>query len=114
MITGLILVDLRGHGKSDKPRTGNHIDQMAKDVAGVMDRLEIDHAHVVGSSLGAEVGLSLAANYPQRVTSLVCDGALYSEYGPYGIGTDRRQISSNMLNGSWRSCGIERSGFSLL
>jgi pimeloyl-ACP methyl ester carboxylesterase len=81
----LVLLDLRGHGKSDKPRIGNHIDQMAGDVAGVMDHLAIERAHVVGSSMGAEVGLSLAAIDPQRVTALVCDGALYSEYGPYGI-----------------------------
>jgi pimeloyl-ACP methyl ester carboxylesterase len=81
----LILADLRGHGKSDKPRWGNHIDQMARDVAGVMEYLEIDRAHIIGSSLGAEVGLSLAANFPERVISLVCEGALYSEYGPYGI-----------------------------
>lgn len=81
----LILVDLRGHGKSDKPETGYHIDEMARDVVGIMDHLKLERAHIVGSSLGAEVGLSLAANYPGRVISLVCDGALSSEYGPYGI-----------------------------
>lgn len=81
----LILVDLRGHGKSDKPETGYHMDEMARDVIGVMQHLRIERAHIVGSSLGAEVGLSIAANYPDQVISLVCDGALYSEYGPFGI-----------------------------
>jgi pimeloyl-ACP methyl ester carboxylesterase len=81
----LILVDLRGHGKSDKPETGYHMDNMASDVIGVMQALNIEWAHIVGSSMGAEVGLSLAANYPEKVLSLVCDGALSSEYGPYGI-----------------------------
>ena len=81
----LILVDLRGHGRSDKPRVGYHIDDMARDVVGVMQHLGLDRAHVIGSSLGAEVGLSLAANYPDRMLSLACDGALNSEYGPYGI-----------------------------
>jgi 2-succinyl-6-hydroxy-2,4-cyclohexadiene-1-carboxylate synthase len=81
----LVLIDLRGHGKSDSPQDGYHIDQMAADVAGVMAHLDLASAHVVGSSLGAEVGLSLAANYPDKVVSLVCEGALYSEYGPYGI-----------------------------
>ena len=80
----LILVDLRGHGKSDKPETGYHMDNMASDVIGVMQELNIEWAHIVGSSMGAEVGLSLAANYPEKVLSLVCDGALSSEYGPYG------------------------------
>jgi len=80
----LILVDLRDHGKSDKPQADDHIDQMARDVVGVMDHLQLERAHIIGSSLGAEVGLSLAANYPGRVRSLVCDGALNSEFGPYG------------------------------
>lgn len=80
----LILIDLRGHGKSDRPPSGYHMDQMARDVVAVIEQLQIEQAHVVGSSLGAEVGLSLAANYPQKVLSLVCDGALSSEFGPYG------------------------------
>ncbi|MBN2149527.1 MAG: alpha/beta fold hydrolase, partial [Anaerolineales bacterium] len=80
----VILVDLRGHGKSDKPEGGYHIDVMAGDVAGMMEGLGVERAHLVGSSLGAEVGLSLAANHPEKVLSLVCDGALASEYGLYG------------------------------
>jgi len=81
----LVLVDLRDHGRSDKPGTGNDIDQMARDLLGVLDYLKLEQVHILGSSLGAEVGLSLAANHPEKVKSLVCDGALYSEYGPYGI-----------------------------
>ncbi|MFN2235307.1 MAG: alpha/beta fold hydrolase [Anaerolineales bacterium] len=80
----LILVDLRGHGKSDRPTDGYHMDEMAKDVIGIMEHLELDQAHIIGSSIGAEVGLSMAANYPEKVISLVLDGALSSEYGPYG------------------------------
>ncbi|MCA9961945.1 MAG: alpha/beta hydrolase [Anaerolineales bacterium] len=80
----LILIDLRGHGKSDRPATGYHMDEMAQDVIGIMQHLNLERAHVVGSSLGAEVGLSLAANHPEKVISLICDGALSSEFGPYG------------------------------
>ncbi len=81
----LILVDLRGHGRSDKPQTGNHIEPMAADVVGMMEQLGLDRAHFVGSSLGAEVALCLAAHHPEKVISLVCEGALNSEYGPYGV-----------------------------
>jgi 2-succinyl-6-hydroxy-2,4-cyclohexadiene-1-carboxylate synthase len=40
--------------------------------------------------LGVEVGLSIAANHPDRVLSLVCDGGMFNESGPYGLweGTD--------------------------
>ena len=81
----LILVDLRGHGKSDKPKTGYHIDEMASDIIGIMAHLGIEEAHILGSSIGAEIGLSLAANYPEKIKSLICEGALHSEYGPYGL-----------------------------
>ena len=80
-----IALDLRAHGRSDAPPTGYHVDDMARDVAGVMDSLGIAQGHVVGCSIGAEVGLSLAANYPDKVLSLVADGALCSEYGPYSV-----------------------------
>lgn len=81
----MILVDLRGHGKSDVPESGYHMDVMAQDLIGIMDQLGIEKAHLLGSSLGAEVGLSLAANHPERVLSLILDGAMNSEYGSYGL-----------------------------
>lgn len=80
-----ITLDLRAHGQSDAPSTGYRIDDFANDVAGVLDALEVPNAHVVGCSIGAEVGLSLAANHPEKVLSLVADGALASEYGQYGV-----------------------------
>lgn len=81
----LLSVDLRDHGKSDKPQAGDDIDGMAGDISGMMVAMQLERAHVVGSSLGAEVGLALAANYPEKVISLVCEGALASEFGPYGL-----------------------------
>jgi 2-succinyl-6-hydroxy-2,4-cyclohexadiene-1-carboxylate synthase len=78
-----VLMDLRGHGKSDRPPTGYDIDTMAGDVVHAMTSLGVDRAHIVGSSLGAEVALAMAVRYPERVLSIVCDGANSSEYGPY-------------------------------
>ena len=80
----VLLVDLRGHGKSDAPEWGYHMDEMARDVIGVMRQLGVERAHVVGSSMGAEVGLAMAANHADTVDSLACDGALYGECGLYG------------------------------
>lgn len=82
---GIIAPDLRGHGKSDKPAAGYHIDDMAHDVYLLLQRLGIEQCHVVGSSMGAEVGLSLAASHPELVRSLVCEGALYNEFGEHGL-----------------------------
>lgn len=81
----IIAPDLRGHGRSDKPESGYHIDEMAEDMYQVLRHLQVDKCHVVGSSMGAQVAVSLAAAHPELVLSLVCEGALYNEFGQYGI-----------------------------
>ncbi|WP_379151060.1 alpha/beta hydrolase [Paenibacillus sp. sgz5001063] len=81
----IIAPDCRGHGKSDKPETGYHIDDMANDMFLLLQHLNVKRCHIVGSSMGAEVGLSLAASHPELVQSFICEGALYNEFGEYGL-----------------------------
>ncbi len=81
----IVVPDIRGHGRSDKPLTGYHIDDMAKDLYLLLLKLNVESCHIVGSSMGAEVGLSLAAAHPELVRSLVCEGALYNEFGEFGL-----------------------------
>ncbi|MFD1177634.1 alpha/beta fold hydrolase [Paenibacillus puldeungensis] len=81
----IIAPDVRGHGKSGKPLTGYHIDDMANDIYLLLQRLNVEQCHVVGSSMGAEIGLSLAASHPELVRSLICEGAMYNEFGEYGL-----------------------------
>jgi pimeloyl-ACP methyl ester carboxylesterase len=95
-----ITLDLRGHGLSDAPSTGYHIDDMAKDVAGVLNALDAVPVHIVGSSMGAEVGLALAAHHPELVRSFVADGAFESEYGPYSVRKEA-SLAEDEETGSW-------------
>jgi 3-oxoadipate enol-lactonase len=63
-------VDLRGAGLSSKPEGAYTTALLADDVAGFMQAAGIDSAHIFGLSLGAAVGMWLAATYPARVRSL--------------------------------------------
>ncbi|HHS97895.1 MAG TPA: alpha/beta fold hydrolase [Chloroflexi bacterium] len=63
--------DLRGHGKTDKPPGPYTIHQMADDVNGLLERLVVERAAVVGLSLGGLVAQSLAVRHPARVRALV-------------------------------------------
>ena len=47
------------------------LNDMARDAIGLMDALEIDQAHIVGASMGGMIAQIVAADYPERVKSLV-------------------------------------------
>jgi pimeloyl-ACP methyl ester carboxylesterase len=47
------------------------VDDMAQDALGLLDRLGIERAHLIGLSLGGMIAQVLALNQPERVTSLV-------------------------------------------
>ena len=65
-----ISVDPRGAGETDKPEGPYSIELFADDVSGFMTALGVERAHISGLSLGAAVGLWLAAKYPEKVKSL--------------------------------------------
>lgn len=62
--------DLRGHGRSSRPRERLTVTGMARDVAALLTRLDAPPAHVVGLSLGGCVAQALALDRPDRVRSL--------------------------------------------
>jgi 3-oxoadipate enol-lactonase len=65
-----ISVDLRGAGLSDKPSDPYSTELFADDVAAFMQAIGVEKAHVSGLSLGAAVGMWLAAKHPEKVKSL--------------------------------------------
>jgi 3-oxoadipate enol-lactonase len=65
-----ISVDLRGTGDSDKPDGAYSTEVLADDVVAFMQAANIAHAHIAGLSLGAAVGMWIAAKYPEKVLSL--------------------------------------------
>lgn len=67
----LIRFDPRGIGRTTSPKEPYSIEQMAADVIGLMDALEIDSAVLMGHSMGTAVALSMASQYPARVLKLV-------------------------------------------
>lgn len=71
----LIAVDLRGHGKSDKPHEADKYGaEMALDVVRLLDHLKLPKAHLVGYSMGAIVAGKVVATHPNRVSSIVYGG----------------------------------------
>ena len=71
----VIAVDTRGHGHSPRGEAPFTLEQFAQDLGAFMDELGLASAHLLGFSDGANVALLFALANPQRVRSLVLDGA---------------------------------------
>lgn len=100
----VITMDVRGHGKSSQPDNGYLLKDMAKDLLEVMNQLKIESAHLVGSSLGGELGVVFASMNPSRVKSLVCEGAIlnfFGELGFYHLPKEEVEEKKTMLIESW-------------
>jgi pimeloyl-ACP methyl ester carboxylesterase len=65
-----IAIDLPGSGDSDKPPGPYSTEGYADQVAAFLGAVGVEQAHVGGVSLGAAVGMHLAARHPGRVRSL--------------------------------------------
>jgi pimeloyl-ACP methyl ester carboxylesterase len=63
--------DLRGHGYSELTPTGYTARQMASDLGGLLDSLNIDKATLIGHSYGADIAMYFTLKHPERVRKLV-------------------------------------------
>lgn len=72
----LILIDARGHGRSDKPHDGSAyaLQTLVTDITSVMDHLGVHAAHYWGYSMGGWFGYGLAKYALERVQSFVIGG----------------------------------------
>ncbi len=66
----ILRYDTRGHGASDVPPGPYAIEDLARDVVALLDRLEIARVHFVGLSLGGMTALALALDHAERVASI--------------------------------------------
>ncbi len=72
----LIEYHVRGHGKTTVPQdpAAYSVPQFAADLAGLLDALGIERAHIAGVSMGGMISAQFACDYPDRVRSLLlCD-----------------------------------------
>ncbi len=71
----VVLLDLLGHGRSDRPTHASEyrIDTYADQVVGLLDHLDEPDAVLGGMSLGANVSLFAATRRPDRVRGLVLE-----------------------------------------
>lgn len=80
----VILVDLLGHGESDKPKHSRFysMEIFARQVIGLLDHLDISEAAIGGTSLGANVTIETAALAPERARAMVIEMPVLERAAP--------------------------------
>jgi len=72
----VVALDVRGHGKSDKPHDpASYGMAVVDDVTRLMDHLSIRKAHIVGYSMGGAITGKFVVEHPDRVISAVFGGS---------------------------------------
>lgn len=81
----VVLLDLPGHGRSDKPRraAAHRMDAYAHRVVHLLDELGVEQAVVGGVSLGADVTLQVALQAPERLRGMVIEMPVLEQATPF-------------------------------
>ncbi|WP_245714739.1 alpha/beta fold hydrolase [Micromonospora inyonensis] len=68
----VLLYDLRGHGRSDRPATGYALADFVDDLAGLLTELDVTGPLLLcGNSFGGTIAFGYAARHPERVAGIV-------------------------------------------
>ena len=100
----VVALDLPGHGLSDKPETTYSMDFFADAIDAVMKDAGVEHAVLVGHSMGTPVIRQFYRKYPQKTLALVIvDGALR----PFGTKEQREQFTAPLRGPQYKEAGVQ-------
>jgi pimeloyl-ACP methyl ester carboxylesterase len=71
----VVAPDLPGHGDSSKPRGDYSLGAFAASLRDLVDHLDIDHATIVGQSLGGGIAMQFTYQHPERCARLILIGS---------------------------------------
>lgn len=73
----ILMLDSRGHGLSDKPEKDYSGNDLAADIAGVLEALNLGSVMILGHSVGALTAVTVAAQYPELVCGLMLEDPIW-------------------------------------
>jgi len=100
----VITLDLPGHGESNKPQVAYTMDLFANAIDAVMRDAKVEHAVVVGHSMGTPVARQFYRKYPQKTLAIVIvDGGLR----PFGTKEMREQFLAMFRGPNYKEAGAQ-------
>jgi pimeloyl-ACP methyl ester carboxylesterase len=103
----VIAVERQGHGHTADAARPLRFEQMADDIAALLDHLGLPEADLFGFSIGAAVALQVAIRHPARARRVVAASATYRTDGLHpelaaGDGADGGQLTGACITGPTR------------
>jgi pimeloyl-ACP methyl ester carboxylesterase len=97
----VLVIDLRGHGRSDTPQTGYHRDDHVRDIEAVVAHAGLDRFHLSMFSRGTAYALAYALDVADRVRSISVGDYVGGELGiPGGV------WAPQFVHGRWRGTPV--------
>lgn len=97
----VIAVEMQGHGRTADINRDFSYENLADDIAALLDYLKIKQTDVLGYSMGGGVAMQLAIRHPQRVRKVVSISAVYRSDGFVKEGIDAlASLEAGMFKGS--------------
>ncbi|MCY3556875.1 MAG: alpha/beta hydrolase [Gemmatimonadetes bacterium] len=110
-----IAYERRGCWRSARTESGYDLENQAEDLVALLNHLEVDAAHVIGSSAGGPIALLFAATYPERTRTLVLAGTganLWPDEDPVTrIVKEQLEFSKNRARKQSGTTGRQASSF---
>lgn len=78
----VVVLDSRGHGKSDAPKTNYSRDHRIADLLVLLDELKLEKIHLVGLSMGGSTAIGFALKHQDRLKSLTLVSTGAAGYSP--------------------------------
>ncbi len=86
----VIAYDMLGHGASPRPQPGTGLPGYAEQLRELLEHLQIDHATVIGFSMGGLVARAFALHHPQQIDGLVVLNSVFNRSSDQRAGVIER------------------------
>jgi pimeloyl-ACP methyl ester carboxylesterase len=99
--TGWIAVEMQGHGRTADIERDISQENLADDVAALLDHLKIPRADLIGYSMGGGVAMQCAVRHPDKVRKVVVISSAFRRDGMVKEGLDAiSKLSADVFKGS--------------
>ena len=106
--TEVLAVDCRGHGQSSKPAGPYSVEQMADDLAALLEQLGWESTAIAGASMGGCISLTFAGRHPSRTRALGMIDTT-AGYGPEAVDAWEGRATKGLTEGMASMIGFQKS-----